>query len=51
MPDSKAVELFGTTDIIFLYKNYFAGVRGSVPAGDLTNLAVSFKNSLSGTKK
>ena len=51
LPGSKAVELFGTTDIIFCYKNYFAGVRGSVPVGDLTNMAASFKNSLSGTKK
>jgi hypothetical protein len=51
MPEAKAVELFGTTDIIFLYKNYFAGVRGPGPVGDLTNLAISFKNSLAGTKK
>ncbi|MGD0785065.1 MAG: DUF6599 family protein [Sedimentisphaerales bacterium] len=50
LPDSKAVELFGTTDILFCYKNYFAGVRGSGTVGDLTNLAISFKNSLSGTK-
>jgi hypothetical protein len=51
LPGSKAVELFGTTDILFQYKNYFAGIRGSGPVGDLTNMAVSFKNSLSGTKK
>ena len=51
MPDSKAVELFGTSDRIFCYKNYFAGVRGSGTVGDLTNMAVSFKNSLAGTKK
>ena len=50
MPGSKTVELFGTTDIIFRYKNYFAGVRGSVPIGDLTKLAISFKNGLSGAK-
>ncbi|MFA5292027.1 MAG: DUF6599 family protein [Phycisphaerae bacterium] len=50
IPGSKAVELFGTTDIIFRYENYFAGVRGSGPIGNLTNLAVLFKNSLAGTK-
>ena len=46
MPGSKAVELFGTTDILFQYKNFFAGVRGSAPIEDLTNLVISFKNSL-----
>jgi len=50
LPGAKAVELFGTTDIIFCDKNYFAGVRGSGPVGDLTNMVISFKNSLSGTK-
>jgi hypothetical protein len=51
LPEAKAVELFGTTDIIFCDKNYFAGIRGSAPLGDLTNLAAIFKNSLSSTKK
>jgi hypothetical protein len=51
LPGAKAVELFGTTDILFQYKNYFAGVRGSGPVGDLTNMAISFKNGLTGTKK
>jgi hypothetical protein len=51
MSGSKAVELFGTIDIIFCDKNYFAGVRGSAPVGDLTRQAVLFKNNLSGTKK
>jgi len=50
IPGSKAVELFGTTDIIFRYENYFAGVRGSGPIGDLNNLAVLFKNSLADAK-
>jgi hypothetical protein len=51
MPGSKAVELFGTTDILFQYKNFFAGVRGSGPIEDLTNLAISFKNSLKNDTK
>lgn len=46
MPGSKAVELFGTTDILFRYKNFFAGVRASAPLEDLTKLAILFKNSL-----
>lgn len=51
MPGSKAVELFGTTDILFRYKNFFAGVRGSAPIEDLTKLAISFKNSLKNDTK
>ncbi len=46
MPGSKAVELFGTTDILFRYKNFFAGVRASAPLEDLSKLAILFKNSL-----
>jgi hypothetical protein len=51
MPGSKAVELFGTTDILFRYKNFFVGVRGSAPIEDLTKLAISFKNSLKNDAK
>ncbi len=51
MPGSKAVELFGTTDILFQCKNFFAGVRGSAPIEDLTKLAISFKNSLKNDTK
>jgi hypothetical protein len=51
MSGSKAVELFGTTDILFRYKNFFAGVRGSAPIEDLTNLAILFKNSLKNDTK
>jgi len=47
LPDCKAVELFGTTDIIFRTGNYFAGVRGSAPINDLKLIADKLIESLS----
>ncbi len=39
LPNVKAVELFGTTDIIFRAGDYFAGVRGAVPINDIKQTA------------
>ncbi|MGB8226115.1 MAG: DUF6599 family protein [Sedimentisphaerales bacterium] len=39
LPDSKAVELFGTNEIFFVTGGYFAGVRASAPIDDLQKLA------------
>ncbi|OQA04050.1 MAG: hypothetical protein BWY69_00125 [Planctomycetes bacterium ADurb.Bin401] len=44
--DFKAVELFGTTDIIFKSGDYFAGVRGSAPVDDLKQVAVNLIENL-----
>lgn len=45
-PDCKAIELFGTTDIIFKSGDYFAGVRGSAPIDDLKQVAVNLIENL-----
>jgi hypothetical protein len=39
LPDSKAVELFGTNEIFFVTDGFLAGVRGSAPIDDLQKLA------------
>lgn len=46
----KAVELYGTTDIIFKTKDFFAGVRGSSDINDLKLIAEKFNESLSSKK-
>ena len=50
LPDGKAVELFGTTDIIFRTGDYFAGVRGSASVNDLKQVADKLIESLSTQK-
>lgn len=47
LPDSKAVELFGTNEIFFVTGDYFAGVRGSAPIDDLQKLAEKLIQNLS----
>ncbi|OHB52787.1 MAG: hypothetical protein A2Y12_12970 [Planctomycetes bacterium GWF2_42_9] len=44
---SKAVDLFGTTDVIFKSGEYFAGVRGSAPINDIKQAANKFFEGLS----
>ena len=50
LPQCKAVELFGTTDIIFRIGDYFAGVRGSASIDDLKQTADKLIESLSRQK-
>lgn len=50
LPDCKAVELFGTNEILFSTGNYFAGVRGSAPLEDLQKSAEKIIESLSKQK-
>jgi len=47
LPDSGAVELFGTNEIFFSTGGYFAGVRGSATIEDLQQTAVKLLKSLS----
>ncbi|HBG26319.1 MAG: hypothetical protein A2Y10_01840 [Planctomycetes bacterium GWF2_41_51] len=44
--ECKAVELFGTTDIIFKSGDYFAGVRGSAPINDLKQITLNLIENL-----
>lgn len=50
IPEVKAVELYGTTDIIFKAGNYFAGVRGSAPISILEQTAQKLFEELSKAK-
>ncbi|MCE5341409.1 MAG: hypothetical protein LLF92_09845 [Planctomycetaceae bacterium] len=50
LPNVKAVELFGTTDIIFKAGVYFAGVRGTAPLNDLKQTAEKLFEGLSKQK-
>jgi hypothetical protein len=50
LPEVKAVELFGTTDIIFKAGNYFAGVRGTCPINVLAPTAEKLFENLSKQK-
>jgi hypothetical protein len=50
LPNVKAVELFGTTDIIFKAGSYFAGVRGTAPLNILEQTSAKLFESLSKQK-
>ncbi|MEN6386312.1 MAG: DUF6599 family protein [Phycisphaerales bacterium] len=50
IPQCKAVDLFGTTEIVFRSGQYFAGVRGTAPINDFKQTAEKLFESLSKQK-
>lgn len=46
LPDLKAVELFGANELFFSVIDYFVGVRGSAPIGNLEQIAAKFMENL-----
>ena len=50
IPAFKAVQLFGSNEIFFVTRDYFAGIRGSAPVEDMQKLTEKLIESLSKQK-